>query len=152
MTAKLIRLILVTVAAVALTCGLATAGEKMKTYEMGESGQVVMFLMTPQEIVAENAKNPRRTALKKPEATGPMMITYELAESGEVITFPMTAEEIEAAGKKAAEKAAKRSASEHEKVKNPNVVVEEYELCECGKIISFTRHKTEAEKLPVNRQ
>ena len=38
-----------------LTYGLATAGEKMKAYEMGEAGQVVLFPMSPQEIAAEAA-------------------------------------------------------------------------------------------------
>jgi hypothetical protein len=150
MTAKLIQLIVVTVTAVALACGLATAGEKMKPYEMGESGQVVMFPMTPEQIAGEDAKNARRTALKESKATEPMVVTYELAESGEVIHFPATAEEIKAAGKQPAESVAKRFASEHEKVKKPNVVVKGYELCECGEIIRFSRSTPEAEKLPAN--
>ena len=146
MTAKLIQLILVTVTAVGLACGPATAGEKWKTYEMGESGQVVMFPMSPEEIAAENAKNAARPAPKPSKAAETLVVTYELAESGAVVAFPVTAEETLSARKPAAEKCLKRSAPEPEKATTPSVVVKEYELSECGEIIRFTRPNTEAEK------
>ena len=127
MTAKLIKSILVTVMAVTLTCGLATAGEKMKAYEMGESGQVVLFPMTAQEIAAETAL---LAAIKRSEIEAPMVKTFELAESGETITFPMSAEEI---------RAAKADMTEVKSVqtKQTDVTVEEYELAESGCIICF---------------
>lgn len=150
MTAKLIKSILVMVMAVTLTAGLSAAGERMKAYEMGESGQVVLFSMNPEEIAAEDAKTTRMAALRESESKEPIMETYEMAESGEVISFPMSAEEIKTAERLVAEKTAKRSASKRESVKKPNVVVEEHELCECGEIITFTRANTKAERLPGN--
>ena len=131
MTAKLIKSILVTVLAVTLTCGLATAGEKMKAYEMGETGQVVLFPMTPQEIAAEAAL---LAAIKRSEIEAPMVKTFELAESGETITFPMSAEEIRAA--KAAMTEVKSVQAEQ-----TDAAVAEYELAESGCIICFPKKR-----------
>ena len=127
MTAKLIKSILVTVMAVTLTCGLATAGEKMKAYEMGESGQMVLFPMTAQEIAAETAL---LAAIKRSEIEAPTVKTFELAESGETFTFPMSAEEI---------RAAKADMTEVKSVhsKQADATVVEYELAESGCIICF---------------
>ena len=97
MTAKLIKSTLVAAMAVALTCGPATARERMRAYEMGESGQVVFFSMTPEEIAAEDARITRLAAREESGSKEPMMVTYEMAESGELIGFPMSAEEIETA-------------------------------------------------------
>ena len=118
----------------------------MKAYEMGESGQVVLFSMTPEEIAAEDAETARLASLRESTPKEPMMETYAMAESGEVISFPMSAEEIKTAERQAAEKAAKRSASKHESVRKPNVVVEGLELCECGEIITFTKTNTKDER------
>jgi len=130
MTAKLIILILATVLAVTLACGLATAMEKMKAYEMGETGQVVLFPMTPQEIAAEAAL---LAAIKRSEVEAPMVKTFEFAESGETIIFPMSAEEIRAA------KAAMTEVRSVQ-VKDTDLQVEEYKLAESGIVIKFPKN------------
>ena len=150
MTAKLIKSALVMVMAVALTAGMPAAGERMKAYEMGESGQVVFFSMTPEEIAAEDMQTARLAALRESRSEEPVMVTFEMAESGEVISFPASAEEIKTAERQAAENAAKKTASKPKGVQNPKVVVEEYELCECGEIITFPRTNKKAERLPGN--
>ncbi len=148
MTKKLIKSMLVMAMVVTLTCGMASAAEKMKAIEMGESGLVILFAMTPEEIAAEDAETTRLAALREFRSEDPMMLKNELAESGEVVSFSMSAEDIKTAEKQAAEKAAKRSVSQHEKVKESYAVVEEHELCECGEIITFTRPNTKAGELP----
>ena len=96
MTAKLIKSILVTVVALTLTCGLATAGEKMKVYEMGESGQNVSFPMSAEEIqrtaLRDAQEAAQRTARKNMRANKPNVPVDEckLCESGEIITFVKT--------------------------------------------------------------
>ena len=148
MTKKLIKSMLVMAMVVTLTCGMASAAEKMKAVEMGESGQVILFAMTPEEIAAEDAETTRLAALRESRSEDPMMLKYELAESGEVVSFPMSAEDIKTAEKQAAEKVAANSVSKHEKVKKPSVVTETCELCESGEIITFTRPNTKAGELP----
>jgi len=127
MTAKLIKSILVTILAVTLACGVVTAGEKMKAYEMGEAGQVLLFTMTPQEIAAEAAM---LAASKRSEIEAPMVKTFEMAESGETISFPMSAEEIRAA------KAA-RAEVKSVQAKQTHAAGVEYELAESGCVICF---------------
>ena len=59
MTKKLIKSMLVMAMVVTLTCGMASAAQKMKAVEMGESGQVILFAMTPEEIAAEERSSVR---------------------------------------------------------------------------------------------
>ncbi len=143
MTTKLMKSILITVMAVTLTCGLATAGGKMKAYEMAESGQVVLFPMTPQEIAAEAAEAAKLAVIKRSETEAPMVRTFELAESGEVLTFTMSAEGI---------RAAKAAVTEVKSVqsKQTDVTVEEYELSESGITISFPMKSVEERIAKIN--
>jgi hypothetical protein len=119
--------------AVALTAGLAAAAEKMKAYEMGESGQVVRFPMRPEEIAAEEAEAAKLAAAKQSAAERPMVKAFELAECGETITFPMSAAEIRAA------KAA-RTELKPVQPKQTDAAVVEYELAESGCIICFKKN------------
>ena len=149
MTAKIINSILVTAMALTLTYGLATAGEKMKVYEMGESGQTVVFKMTAEEIIAENGEKARLAAInaashQKPKAR---LLVIIMGESGESISFPMSAEEIQRTALREAREAAKRTAQKNMKANKPKVLVEECELCESGEIITFTRPNSEAGEL-----
>ncbi len=141
MTAKLIKSILVMVMAVTLTAGLATAGEKMKVYEMGESGQTVEFKMTAEEIAAENAENARLAAINADNRQKSItrFLVIEMGESGQNVSFPMSAEEIQRTVLKEAQEAAQRTAQKNIKTNKPNVPVEECELCESGEIITFVK-------------
>jgi hypothetical protein len=141
MTAKLIKSILVMVMAVTLTAGLATAGEKMKVYEMGESDQTVAFKMTAEEIAAENAENARLAAINADnrQKSKAGLLVIEMGESGESISFPMSAEEIQRTALREAQEAAQRTAQQNMRANKPNVPVEECELCESGEIITFVK-------------
>ena len=141
MTAKLIKSILVMVMAVTLTAGMATAGEKMKVYEMGESGQTVEFKMTAAEIGAENAENARSAAINATnhQKSNAGLLVIEMGESGENVSFPMSAEEIQRTALKEAQEAAQRTAQKNMRANKPNVPVEECELCESGEIITFVK-------------
>ena len=57
---------------------------------MGESGQIVSFLMTPEEIATEDANNDRLAALRKAGFNKPnkLVASFELAKSGIIIEFP----------------------------------------------------------------
>ena len=138
MTAKLIKSILVTVVALTLTWGLATAGEKMKVYEMGESGQTVEFKMTAAEIAAENARSAAINAANHQKSNAGLLV-IEMGESGQKVSFPMSAEEIQRAALRDAREAARRTARKNMRANKPNVPVDECELCESGEIITFVK-------------
>ncbi len=138
MTAKLIKSILVMVMAATLTAGLATAGEKMKVYEMGESGQTVAFKMTAAEIAAENARSAAINAANHQKSNAGLLV-IEMGESGENVSFPMSAEEIQRTARREAQEAAQRTAQKNMRANKPNVPVEECELCESGEIITFVK-------------
>ena len=141
MTAKLIKSILVMVMAVTLTAGLATAGEKMKVYEMGESGQTVEFKMTAEEIVAENAEKARSAAINAAnhQKSKTRLLVIEMGESGQIFSFPMSAEEIQRTALREAQEAAQRTAQQNMRANKPNVPVDECELCESGETITFVK-------------
>ena len=138
MTAKLIKSILVTVVALTLTCGLATAGEKMKVYEMGESGQTVEFKMTAAEIAAEKARSAAINAANHQKSKARLLV-IEMGESGQNVSFPMSAEEIQRTALREAQEAAQRTAQKNMRANKPNVPVDECELCESGEIITFVK-------------
>ncbi len=129
------------VMAVTLTAGLATAGEKMKVYEMGESGQTVEFKMTAEEIAAENAENARLAAINADNRQKSItrFLVIEMGESGQNVSFPMSAEEIQRTVLKEAQEAAQRTAQQNMRANKPNVPVDECELCESGEIITFVK-------------
>jgi hypothetical protein len=74
----------------------ATAGQRVKLFEMGESGQTVEFPMTPQEIAVEDAENDRLSALRESKLKKPKkrVVEFELAESGIIIEFPVDVDDI----------------------------------------------------------
>ena len=138
MTTKLIKSILVMVMAVTLTAGLAAAGEKMKVYEMGESGQTVEFKMTAAEIAAENARSAAINAANHQKSKARLLV-IEMGESGHKVSFPMSAEEIQRTALREAQAAAQRTAQKNMRANKPNVPVDECELCESGEIITFVK-------------
>jgi hypothetical protein len=71
----------------------AFAARRIITFEMGESGQTVSFLMSKEEIafadaVREHAKTSDATATSKPIKT--LVDRVEMPESGQYIEFPVT--------------------------------------------------------------
>jgi len=117
------------------TINPALAGERVKVIEMAESGIIIEFKMTPEEIAAESAENIKQVALQEESKKNPgqRLNVYEMAESGQTFSFPMTPEEIAA---KDAENvnlvAIKKTKSEEQK---NQVVI--FELAESGETIEF---------------
>jgi hypothetical protein len=72
------------------------AENRVIAFEMGESGQMVSFPLTADEIVAEDAEIARLKAaqnIRVPKSESDFVI-FELAESGETIEFPVKGVEI----------------------------------------------------------
>jgi hypothetical protein len=113
----------------------ATAEERVKVLEMGESGQTIEFLMTPEEIAAENAEKKRLAAIREPKLKKPIkrVKIFEMGDSGQTVEFEMTPKEIavEEAGK------ARLVAIREAKAKKPKKPVIGFELAESGVIIEF---------------
>ena len=66
-----------------------------KTIEMGESGQIVSFLMTSEEMAAEEAENQHLSEIRRKNSVDDRQtIAYETAESGILIEFPECVSEI----------------------------------------------------------
>jgi hypothetical protein len=126
-----------------LTNHPALAEERVNVYEMAESGIIIEFKMTPEEIAAEDAENAKQVAHKEKETaktnSGQRFKFYEMAESGQTVSFPMTSKEI---AKEDAENA-KRAAIKQTKPEEPKRQVDIYELAESGITIEFPVEKTE---------
>ena len=117
------------------TLNAAMAEERVKVFELAESGQVIEFPMTAEEIAAEDAEKARQAALRNARAKAPQerLERIELAESGGVIEFPMTADEIAAEDAENARRAAMQA--KHAKPAEKTVMV--FELAESGGVIEF---------------
>jgi hypothetical protein len=119
-----------------LTFNSTFAGDRVKVYELTESGVTIEFPMTAEEIEAENAETLSATALFPTYHTtlaGDRVKIYELAESGFSIEYPMTAEEI---GAEDAENARLADLLKTNSSK-PTKQVIKFELAEDGEIIEF---------------
>ncbi len=118
-----------------ITVGIALANERVKVIEMGESGQIVEFPMSPEEMASEDKETARLAAIRQAKLERPKerMQVIEMGESGQIVSFLMTPEEM------AAEDAEKLRLSElHRKssVDDRQTIV--YELAESGILIEFT--------------
>jgi len=113
----------------------AIAEQRVKVFELAESGQTIEFLMTPHEIAAEDAENDRLAALREAKLKKPKkrMQIFEMGESGQTVEFPMTPDEIAAEDAENDRLAALREV----KLKKPKKRVVEFELAESGIIIEF---------------
>jgi hypothetical protein len=114
----------------------ATAADKLKVFEVGESGWSVSFPMTPEEISAEDAETARLAAIRKAKSknTDKRLRVYEMGESSYEVSFPLTAAEIAAEDEKNERLASKKAA----KSSKPECRTIAYEMAESGHIIEFT--------------
>ncbi len=138
----MISIVMAVVLAISLASHSATAEERWKVFEMGESGQTVAFKMTVEEITADNAEKARLAAIdaSNHQKSKARLLVIDMGESGENISFPMSVEEIQWAALRESREAAKRTAQKNITANKPNVPVEKCELCESGQIISFTKN------------
>ncbi len=113
----------------------AFAGDRMKVYELAESGITIEFPMTAVEIAAEDAEKARLAELKEANKNKPQkrVKVVEMGESGQPVSFAMTAAEIAAEDAENARLAALRKANSN-RTKNRVIV---FELAESGQTIEF---------------
>ncbi|MBW2411971.1 MAG: hypothetical protein JRF72_19415 [Deltaproteobacteria bacterium] len=119
----------------------ALADENIKVYEMGESGQIVSFPMTAEEIAAADCDNKKPAAVRKASAekTRAAVLIYEVGEGGHRITFPLTRtnpDREDVLGWKPDYKAAEGSRSSSRNHKSDNRVLT-FEMAESGLLIEF---------------
>jgi hypothetical protein len=102
---------------------------------MAESGIIIEFKMTPDEIAAENAETIKQVAFKEESKKNPRqrLNVYEMAESGQTFSFQMTAEEIAAEDAENAKLAAIKTIKSEE----PKRQIVIFELTESGVTIEF---------------
>jgi hypothetical protein len=117
------------------TINPAFAGDRVKVFEMAESGIIIEFKMTPEEIAAESAENIKQVALQEESKKNPgqRLNVYEMAESGQTFSFPMPAEEIAAKDAQNVNLAAIKTIKSEE----PKRQVVIFELAESGVTIEF---------------
>ena len=113
----------------------AFAGDRVKVYEMAESGTTIEFKMTPKEIAAEDAKKLELTVLKEAKNNKPQnrVREFEMGESGQIVTFSMTVVEIAAEDTENARLATVRNAKSKKLKKH----VITYELAESSISVEF---------------
>ena len=118
-----------------LTIHPAFAEDRVKVYEMAESGTTIEFKMTPEETAAEDAKKLELTALREANNNKPQkrVKVFEMGESGQIVTFSMTAVEIAAEDTENARLATIRKVKSEKQKKH----VITYELAESGISVEF---------------
>ena len=121
----------------------AGAAERVRVFEMGESGLTIEFPMTPVEIAAQDAAYGKLIAASKKSVVDSknQVIVFEMGEGGQKVAFAMTAEEITAANAENARLAAIKAANS---TALPEPVIR-FELAESGRIIEFPQAKIEME-------
>jgi len=119
----------------ALTINPVLAGDRVKVYEMAESGITIEFAMTPVGNAAEDTGHAEQAVVRVASNADPQkrVKVIEMGESGQSASFPMTAEEIAAKDAENERLAAVRKAKSDEHKKQ----VVTYELAESGIPVEF---------------
>ena len=140
---KLIIAILLTIG-ISLATSTAIAEQRVKIFEMAESGQTFEFQMSPEEIASENAENARLAVVRQANLNKPKerKKVIEMGESGQTVEFPMSLEEIAAEDAENARIAASRQAS----LTRPQKQTLTFELAESGITIEFPVNSSENQK------
>ena len=111
------------------------AAERLRIYEMAESGQTVSFLMTIEEIAAEDNDKERLATIREAKTQKPKhrRKVFEMGESGQIVLFPTTADEIAAEDAKITLLKARYDS----KTSKEGSEVVTFELAESGETIEF---------------
>jgi len=112
------------------------AGERLMTIEMAD-GNLVSFIMTPEEIATEDAAKANLELRRSLIAEKPRkrVVTYEMGEGGRMISFPMTENEIGAEDAVHARQEALRVSH----IRKPEPEHEKIELAESGRYLTFPK-------------
>ena len=110
------------------------AGERLMAIEMAD-GNLVTFIMTPEEIATEDAAKANLELRRSSIAEKPRerVVTYEMGEGGQMISFPMTQKEIAAED----EVHARQEALRVSHIRKPEPEYEKIELAESGRYLTF---------------
>jgi hypothetical protein len=140
---NLIYIFAIIFAATFFTINSAGAGERVRVFEMEESGITIKFPMTLDEIAAQDAAYDKLISASKKSVAGSknQVIVFEMGEGGQTVAFPMTAEEITAVNAENARLAAIKAT----RTTAPPEPVVRFELGESGYIIEFPAAGTEME-------
>lgn len=124
-----------------LTLNVAFAGDRVKVYELAESGVKIEFPMNVKDINIEAKENSRLAALNETNSNNPRkrFKVFEMGESGQTVSFPLTAEEITAEDAKDAGLANLQRVNSS-RPKNRVIV---FELAESGQAIEFQVESTD---------
>ena len=110
------------------------AGERLMTVEMAD-GNLVTFMMSPEEITAEDAAKAklerRRSSIT--EIPKKRVVTYAMGEGDHTISFPMTEKELAAEDASQASQEARRISY----IRKPEPEYEIIELAESGHYLTF---------------
>ncbi len=134
--------LVLSVIALFLNLNTATAADRHKVFEMGESGSSVSFPMTAEEIAAEDAEAAKLAAIREAKLKNPgeRMRVYEMGESGHTVSFPLTAEEIAAEDANKDRPVSRKAMQSSETEKRLTT----FEMAESGQIIEFSVSMEEA--------
>jgi len=137
-TTKILSILVLTLL---ITVTTVAAAERVKVFELAESGVNITFPMTSEEIYAEDAAKARLISIREANVTKSekRLHIFEMAESSQTISYPMSAEEI--ATKDAG--MVKFNVSAIKKIK-PKMRVTQFELSETGEVIKFLSPEIEA--------
>lgn len=137
-TTKILSILVLTLL---ITVTTVAAAERVKVFELAESGVNITFPMTSEEIYAEDAEKARLNSMREANVTKSEKRhhIFEMAESGQTISYPMSAGEI--AAKDAEMVKLNVSAI---KINKPKMRVIQFELAESGEVIEFLSPEIEA--------
>lgn len=140
---NILNIFAITFPAIFFTFSTAGAGERVKVFEMAESGFTIEFPMTPAEIATEDAAYGKIITGSKKSAPGSNnnVKVFEMGEGGHTVAFPMTAKEITAVNAENAWLAANKTA----RLATIQEPVVRFELAESGHFIEFSAENTEME-------
>ena len=115
----------------------ATAAERSKIFVMAESGEVIEFLMTAEEMAVQQTERDRQAMneVAKIAEFIEKVERIELAESGDIYEFPLSADEIAAREAEDVRQAATFNKNLKPVKAPPEVAV--FEMAESGQTIEF---------------
>jgi len=125
------------------TFNTASAADRVRVFEMGESGHTIEFPMTPAELAAENSGNALLTATGRANVTKSKekVKVFEMGEGSHMVAFPMPAAEVTAEIAANVRLAAIRAAKAAKPKKRSDV----FELAESGLTFEFPVTVTDTE-------
>ena len=140
MTNKLVTIYGVVIMSLLSIAGLSIAEERYQTYEMGESGRLIFFKMSAEEIALEDAALARSELIRnsKKKKTEKWVETIEFAESGMVLEFPMSKKQIGLAKAKAEQALLKAKTKIESPGEDPCLLAETVEMGDGNTVVFYT--------------